>query len=320
MLAGGGRIQGSVRGEPRLSDCPSGNSGPIGRALPRAFPIGFSPMPTDHALLPSNQHAYEDLPRLTEQQVHIRRERVFLVLAGLFLGTLAMLNILGISRFIKLLEIDFDTATPGSTIFAVAVGVLPYPVTFLCTDFISELFGRARANFVVFVGLLLNIWVVAVLWFGGVLPGFEAIDPETQGLATDAAGRVPVFFEIRGLAFGAVIASMVAYLVAQLVDVQVFHFWKRVTKGRHLWIRNNGSTLASQLVDTVAVIIITYQITKFVGVIDPEAAVAPQLLVLIATGYAFKAAAAIIDTIPFVYFSPVLARFLRLPPPDEQHH
>ena len=120
------------------------------------------------------------------------------MLAGLFLGTLAMLNILGITRFIKLFEYDFDASTPGATVFAVAVGVLPYPVTFLCTDYISELFGRRRANFVVFVGLILNLWVIAILWIGGVLPGFEAVDPETGAVALDAAGRQPVFFEVSG--------------------------------------------------------------------------------------------------------------------------
>ena len=276
-------------------------------------------MPTDHALLPSNQHAYAALPALTERAVHNRRERVFLVLAGLFLGTLAMLNILGITRFIKLFEYDFDASTPGATVFAVAVGVLPYPVTFLCTDYISELFGRRRANFVVFVGLILNLWVIAILWIGGVLPGFEAVDPETGAVALDAAGRQPVFFEVRTLAFGAVTASMIAYLAAQFVDVQVFHFWKWLTKGKHLWIRNNGSTLVSQLVDTVAVILITHFYAKALPV-NENAAIWPQLLVFIATGYAFKLAAALLDTIPFVLLSPVLARYLRLPPPDTHHH
>ncbi len=280
--------------------------------------VGYDPMPTDHALLPSNQHAYEGLPELTERQVHTRRERVFLVFAGLFLGTLAMLNILGITRFIRLFEIDFDPATPGVTAFAVAVGVLPYPLTFLCTDYISELFGRRRANFVVFVGLILNVWVIAILWLGGVLPGFEVIDPETGAVAVDAAGRQPVFFEVRTLAFGAVTASMIAYLVAQFVDVQVFHFWRWLTKGRHLWIRNNGSTLISQLVDTVAVILITHFYAKALP-INAEAALWPQLMVFIATGYAFKLVAALLDTIPFVLFTPVLARYLRLPPPDHQH-
>ena len=137
-----------------------------------------------------------------------------------------MLNILGISRFVKLFTLGPDEAP---WVFAVAVGVIPYPVTFLCTDFISEFYGRARANAVVWMGLALNIFVVGVLWIGGSLPGFEALDGD-GGIAKDAAGRLPVFFEVRALAFSAVVASMLAYLAAQLCDVHVFHFWKRVTR------------------------------------------------------------------------------------------
>lgn len=273
-------------------------------------------MPTPAALLPSAQHRYEGLAELSEAALHRRRERLFLVFAGLFLGTLAMLNILGVTRFIKLFEFDFDPSTPGTTVFAIAVGVLPYPVTFLCTDYISELYGRARANFVVLVGLLLNLWVMLILWVGGALPGFEAIDPETGGIARDAAGNLPVFFEVRRLAFGAVTASMIAYLVAQFVDVQVFHFWKWLTKGKHLWIRNNGSTLISQLVDTTAVILITHFYAKALP-IDADREVWPQLLVFIFTGYAFKFIAAMVDTVPFVLLAPRLARYLRLPPPTQ---
>jgi uncharacterized PurR-regulated membrane protein YhhQ (DUF165 family) len=272
-----------------------------------------------HELLPTEQHRYEGLPEVAPRRLHARRERVFLVFAGIFLGSLAMLNILGITRFIKLFEIDFDQATPGATAFAVAVGVLPYPITFLCTDFISELYGRARANFVVFVGLLLNLWVVLILWVGGALPGFEAIDPDTGGIARDAAGRLPVFFEVRGLAFGAVTASMIAYLVAQFVDVQVFHFWKWLTRGKHLWLRNNGSTLISQLVDTVAVILITHFYANALPV-DAGRDIWPQIAAFVATGYVFKIVAAMVDTIPFYLGAHRLARYLRLPPPTEAPH
>jgi hypothetical protein len=266
-----------------------------------------------HEPLPSEQYRYEGLKELTEHELHRRRERLFLLLSGIFLGTLAMLNILGITRFIKLFEIDFDQGIEGSTVFAVAVGVLPYPLTFLCTDFISELYGRRRANAVVWVGLILNLWVVFILWVGGVLPGFESVGSDGEMLV-DAAGRVPVFFEVRTLAFGAVTASMVAYLVAQLVDVQVFHFWKRLTKGKHLWLRNNGSTLVSQLVDTVAVILITHFYAKALP-IDPEQELWVQLFVFIATGYAFKLVAALFDTLPFIIGTRHLVRYLRLPPP-----
>ena len=99
-------------------------------------------------------------------ELHARRERVFLVLAGLFLGSMTMLNIMGTSRFIDLSFELFGLRIP----VALAIGVLPYPVTFLCTDFISELYGQKRATFLVWVGLLLNLWVVLFLWLGGALP------------------------------------------------------------------------------------------------------------------------------------------------------
>lgn len=288
---------------------------------PAARPGTLTPMTDANAGAapdPTQQHHRPGLAALPVAILHDRRERVFLLLSGLFLGTLAMLNILGISRFIKLFEYDFDPSTPGVTVFAVAVGVLPYPLTFLCTDLISELFGRRRASQVVWVGLVLNLWIVGILWLGGWLPGFETIDPATGALALDAAGRQPVFYEIRALAFGAVTASMIAYLAAQFVDVYVFHFWKQLTRGKHLWLRNNGSTVISQLVDTVAVILITHFYAQALP-IDSGRGLWPQLGMFIAAGYAFKLIAALLDTGPFYLASHWLAKYLRLPPPDHDH-
>jgi uncharacterized integral membrane protein (TIGR00697 family) len=255
-----------------------------------------------------------DLHPIEASHLQARRERVFLIFAGIFLGTLAMLNILGISRFIKLFEIE--TASGFPLVFAIAIGVLPYPMTFLCTDFISEFYGRRRANFVVFVGLLLNIWVVAIMWLGGVLRGFEQIDPATGEMVRDAAGRLPVFFEIRALTFGAVTASMIAYMAAQFCDVWVFHFWKRVTKGRMLWVRNNGSTMISQLVDTTAVILITHYYAHALP-IDPNQPIARQLVLFIFTGYAFKFLVAAVDTIPFYIGVRYLRQYLQIDPLKE---
>ena len=221
-----------------------------------------------------------------------RREFCFLVLAGLFLGTLGMLNILGLTRFLELGHI-------GSWPVVVAVGALPYPITFLCTDLISELWGEKRAAQVVWVGLLLNGWVVLILWLGGVLPGVEG--------APDAT-----FFDIQRLAFGSVIASMAAYLTAQFVDVRMFHFWKRVSKGKALWLRNNGSTLVSQLVDTSAVVLISHY-GAHVLPLQSEGAVLPQLISFIASGYLFKLLAALADTLPFIWLTGWLRNWLEVP-------
>jgi uncharacterized integral membrane protein (TIGR00697 family) len=254
----------------------------------------------EHVALPGDQHDWEGLPRLSERDLYVRRERLFIVFAGLFLGTLAMLNILGISRFI-----DLSVDLGGFRLpLVLPVGVLPYPLTFLCTDFISELYGRRRANFVVTVGLLLNVWVVFILWLGGALPGVANEPPPAEN----------VFFQVRALAFGAVTASMIAYLAAQYVDVQLFHFWKRLTKGKMLWVRNNGSTLVSQLVDTVAVTLVTFASLDAVPG-DPETSVLWRLLVLIYSGYAFKLVTALLDTVPFILGTHQLVKYLRLPPP-----
>jgi len=242
----------------------------------------------------------------------LRRQRVFLVLAGIFLGTLSLLNILGISRFIDLSFNLFGTNIP----MVVAVGVLPYPITFICTDLISELYGRKRATEVVWVGLLLNVWVVFLLWIGGALPGFEPLDPATGELLRDEADRVPVFYEIRALAFGAVTASMIAYLFAQWCDVQLFHFWKRLTNGRFLWLRNNGSTLISQLVDTVCVILITHFYAGALP-IDEDAALWPQLFTFIASGYVFKLTVALVDTGPIYLLVGWLRPFLGIAKNEE---
>lgn len=265
-------------------------------------------------LVPDMSDPRPGLHPIEASALHARRERVFLVLAGLFLGSLTMLNVLGVTRFIKLATIERPEG--ADLVFAVAVGVLPYPITFLCTDFISELYGRARANAVVWTGLLLNAWVMFILWLGGILPGFEARD-DTGALVLDAAERLPIFFEVRSLAFGAVLASMLAYMAAQFCDVALFHFWKRLTGGRHLWLRNCGSTVISQAVDSIAVILITYWVGGLVGVVNADAPIAPQLALLIVTGYMFKLTCAVIDT-PFFYFGTArLSRYLEIDPVRE---
>ena len=141
-----------------------------------------------------------------------RRERVFLALAGLFLCAMTMLNIIGITKFVQLGPM------------ALAVGVLPYPITFLCTDLISELYGRARANFLVTVGLVLNFFILGVMWLGNMMPAAEQIPPwqviklaEDVGLpdGSSISGQVELFSILYATTSGAVFASMMAYIAAQ---------------------------------------------------------------------------------------------------------
>lgn len=239
-----------------------------------------------------------------------RRERVFLVLAAIFLCAMTLLNVVGITRFIQLGPLSL------------AVGVLPYPLTFLCTDLISELYGRARANFLVTVGLGLNIFILAILTLGDIAPSVPADTmPPWQVISLSAPVPLPngqvveheigLYQLIYATTSGAVFASMLAYIAAQYCDVQLFHFWKRLTRGKHLWLRNNFSTLISQLVDSLMVITVTFGAVYLRDEITLE-----NLLILVGSNYAFKALAALIDTVPLYLLVYWLRRHLELGPED----
>lgn len=239
-----------------------------------------------------------------------RRERVFIILAAVFLGSMTLLNVVGITRFIQLGPL------------ALAVGVLPYPLTFLCTDLICELYGRARANFLVSVGLGLNILVLAVMSLGSAVPAVPAdtmppwqllqlAEPVALPNGSMAEGQIELFQLIYATTSGAVFASMLAYIAAQYCDVQLFHFWKRLTKGKHLWLRNNFSTLISQLVDSVMVVLVTFGAVYWRGEMTFD-----TLLVLVGSNYAFKALAALADTAPLYLLVRWLRGYLQLGPED----
>ena len=245
-----------------------------------------------------------------------RRERVFLIMAGIFLGSLTMLNILGTSKFIDFSFQMGDFQVP----FIFAIGVLPYPITFLCTDLISEIYGHKRANLVVWVGLFLNLWVFFIMWIGGVLdPPAELNEHGLIPVTAEQAGRVEVpqqyaFYYVRSLTKVSVFASMIAYLLAQFADVRVFHFFKDLTKGKHLWLRNNASTLVSQMVDSLAVIFITYAWASYALPLDYNEPIFEQLLTLVFSSYVFKLVVALLDTIPFYLLTKWLSKYLEINP------
>jgi len=242
-----------------------------------------------------NDSSLTDLA-ISDSPLQERRERVFLVLAGFFLCAMVLLNVIGISRFIQLGKMQL------------AVGVLAYPLTFLCTDIISELYGRARANFMVSVGLGLNFFILAIMWLANSLPAIEpSVQPPWQTLSlsdpvglpdgSQLVGQVELFTLIYANTAGAVFASMLAYTLAQYIDVFLFHWIKKKTDGKHLWLRNNGSTIVSQAVDSVTVIMVTFGAVIFAGGMSLQA-----VLILMASNYVFKLVAALVDT-PLIYLA-----------------
>lgn len=164
------------------------------------------------------------------------QERLYIIFTGIFIASLVACNLI----FQKFFTWNFLGIT-----FELSVGIIAYPVTFIVTDLISELYGKRRANQVVLAGFFASIFttLLVMVAINATTVGWSPIDSET-------------FNRVFGLTGPAFFASMVAYLTAQLIDVRIFHFWKRLTKGKYLWLRNNASTMFSQLVDTSVILII----------------------------------------------------------------
>ncbi len=344
----------------------------------------------------------DDTPRIPRHLVG------YLFLAGLFLSALVACNLLVYKFF------AFDLAVPdwipglgGSSLafFGLSVGILPYPLTFLATDLMSEIYGKARANLCVWIGFFVSLFVLgyvelgastkAIRVHGWYLPaqveraqnlrvvhkgetlyrasiiGSPQKDPvqswnqhfakspqktlhaywseiwrddllEKTGktrLRIDNLGfprgshllvdvledaelpmdlpeitlpASPVGDDLFKLVFGgtfrAILASMLAYLIAQWFDIQLFHFWKRLTKGKHLWLRNNGSTILSQFVDTTLVVTVL-----FLGTQNQ-----PLIPGMIVDGWKFKALVALVDT-PFFYLGVWAFKRFRLAPPWSEY-
>ncbi|MBE0664089.1 MAG: queuosine precursor transporter [Bacteroidales bacterium] len=205
-------------------------------------------------------------------QLKSHAEILYLVLASLFITSLVTSNLI-FQKF-------FSWSPFGWYTFEISVGIIAYPVTFLITDVISEIYGRKRANRVVIGGLFASAFALLI------------VIVSTEATATEWSPISNVEFKkVFGFTYIAVAASLAAYLLAQFIDVQLFHFWKRLTNGKHLWLRNNASTFTSQFVDTFVIISL---LTMF-EVINEE-----FYFALILNGFLFKVLFALLDT-PVVY-------------------
>jgi len=199
-------------------------------------------------------------------------QRIYLILGALFIASLVVSNLI----FQKFFYWDFF----GIYQFEISVGILPYPVTFLITDIISEIYGKKKANQVVTAGIFASFFSLLIVFVADVVPAtpWSPIDD-------------PLFSKVFGATAIAVFASMMAYLLAQYIDIQLFHFWKRLTKGKHLWLRNNFSTFLSQFVDTFTVLLLLCSFGKI------EWSLFGALLL---SGFLFKVLVAALDT-PLLY-------------------
>ena len=201
---------------------------------------------------------------------------LYLILTGIFIASLVSCNLI----FQKFFQIDIWVPFIGTYTFEQSVGLLPYPVTFIVTDIISEIYGKKKANQVVTAGLVASLFMLLIVVISDFMPA-TAWSPVSSD----------TFHQVFGLSGAAVFASMMAYLFAQYIDIRIFHFWKRLTNGKHLWLRNNASTVFSQFIDTFSVL---FLLCMF-NVLSWE-----MFSTLLINGFLFKVFFAAFDT-PIVY-------------------
>lgn len=211
--------------------------------------------------------------------------KIYLYLGALFITSLVVSNLI-FQKFFYWKPFG-DVTFFGAPLFEISVGILPYPITFLITDLISEIYGKKKANQIVVAGIFASFFSMGIVLLANYVPAIEASPVKDD-----------VFNSVFALSPLAVLASMIAYLLAQFVDIQLYHFWKELTKGKHLWLRNNFSTFLSQFIDTFTVVglLCVFKVLPwylFFG--------------LVVSGFIFKIIIAFIDT-PFLYFFVYLFR------------
>jgi len=211
-------------------------------------------------------------------------QRIYILLGALFITSLVVSNLIFQKFFYWH---PFNVEIFGANLFEISVGILPYPITFLITDLISEIYAKKNANQVVITGIFASIFSLLIILIADSVPAI-ANSPVDDVLFTKVFGQSAI----------AVFASMTAYLFAQFIDIQIYHFWKRLTKGKHLWLRNNFSTWFSQFIDTFSILMLLC----FFEVLPWE-----SFSGLLISGFLFKVLVAALDT-PFLYIGVHLFR------------
>ncbi|MDT0293686.1 queuosine precursor transporter [Mesonia ostreae] len=205
--------------------------------------------------------------------------KVYFILGALFISALVASNLI----FKKFFFWDFF----GIYQFEISVGVLPYPFTFLITDLISEIYGKKKANQVVIAGIFASLFSLLIVFAASIVPA-TSWSPISDDLFETVFGSTAI----------AVLASMMAYLLAQFIDIQLYHFWKKLTKGKHLWLRNNFSTFLSQFVDTFVVLLLLCSFKEIEWKLFST---------LLLSSFLFKVLIALLDT-PFLYLGVYIFR------------
>ncbi len=198
-----------------------------------------------------------------------KREFVFIILAGIFITNAIVAELIGG----KLIQIG-----P----FVMSIGIIPWPVVFLTTDLINEYYGRSGVKKLSLITASLIAYAFVILFFAMVVPAAQGISAVTD----------EQFTAVFGQSMWIIVASIIAFLLSQLIDVSIFWLLRDKTGGKMIWLRSTGSTVISQLIDTFVVLGIAFWL--------PGKMTTATFINAALTGYTFKLIIAIALT-PLIY-------------------
>jgi queuosine precursor transporter len=176
---------------------------------------------------------------------HTSSHKLFSILTAVFVTALVLADIIG-SKIVAFPAFSLAGIPIAPLVFS--AGILPFPIAFVMTDIINEFYGEKAARFVTYIGLGVAIFCTLILSIAVTLPALE-----TSPIPFET------FKSVFGLSGRMFLASMTAYLVGQLLDIQIFFYVRKLTREKWLWLRATGSTIVSQLVDSFIVTLIAFQ-------------------------------------------------------------
>ncbi|WP_140485688.1 queuosine precursor transporter [Flavobacterium sp. GSA192] len=198
-----------------------------------------------------------------------KKDLVYVILAGIFITNAVVAEMIG-----------------GKLIYVgpylMSIGILPWPVVFVTTDLINEYFGEKGVRKLSLITACLIAYCFVLLFFALKIPAVKG-----DGLVTDEQ-----FYAVFGQSMWIIVGSITAFLISQLIDVSIFHFFKKKTGNKMIWLRSTGSTVISQLFDSFIVLGIAFWMTGKISTSDYIASAF--------TGYFVKLIIAILLT-PLIY-------------------
>ena len=222
--------------------------------------------------------------------------RLYIILGAFFVANALIAEMIGVKLFqleslLGITKADFSLLGQPHLSFVLSVGVLPWPIVFIMTDVINDYYGVRGVRFLTLLTTGLIAFAFVVMYFAIRMPaeqGWWITSSAQQGVPDMQAAFTAIF----GQGMNIILGSLTAFVVGQLVDASVFRRIKRVTGDKRIWLRATGSTLVSQLIDSVVVTYVAFWIFKYMSF--------PMATALVLTAYTYKLVVAVLST-PLVY-------------------